>query len=174
MHLAGEAVNDVDASEKAKQYVGAPVSAADAKLGAPIDVLSDTHSKRTWRTYSVPMDPLNSSRYVVEVAGGKIVAVSKVQRYSDPAVYAATLAVLSPKVKGNSPAVCEANLGMGPPLLTVRSQNTGQLIQLYDARMVKELESPHYCVLRFSPAKVCEQIDLVKAYSAAGGDPTTR
>ena len=92
----------------------------------------------------------------------------KVQRYSDPVAYAATLAVLSPKVMGKSPAACEAKLGMGAPLLTVRSKNTSQVIQLYDARAVKELQSPHYCVLRFSPANVCEQIDLVKAYGTDG------
>ena len=174
MHLAGEAVNDVDAKERAKQYVGAPVSEADAKLGTPVDVLSDTHSTRMWRTYSVPMDPLKNSRYVIEVHNGKIIALYKVQRYSDPVAYAATLAVLKPKVMGKSPADCEANLDMGAPRLTVRSQNTGRLIQLYDARVVKELQSPHYCVLRFSPAKVCEQIDMVKAYSPDGGDPTTQ
>jgi len=42
------------------------------------------------------------------------------------------------------------------------------MIQLYDARVVKELESPHYCVLRFGSAKVCEKIDLVKAYTSGG------
>ncbi len=174
MHLAGEAVNDVDAREKAKQCVGVTVPEADAKLGAPIDVLADVHSTRTWRSYSVPMDPLKSSRYVAEVNNGRVIALSKVQRYSDAAVYAATLAVLTPKVKGKTSAQCQSNLEMGPPLLTVRSQKTGRLIQLYDARMVKELQAPHYCILRFSRANSCEEIDLVKAYRADGRDPTAR
>jgi hypothetical protein len=166
--LAGEAVNDVDEQQRSKEFVGGPVSQADAKLGAPVDVLSDTRSSRQWRLYNVPMDPMNTSRYVLEVEGTRVLAVDKVQQYSDPVEYEGLLAVLRPKVMGKSPAECEANLKMGPPLLTVRSKATGQLIRLYDARVVKELQSPHYCVLRFGAANTCEKINLVKAYTSTG------
>jgi hypothetical protein len=169
MHVAGEAVNDVDEQQRSQELVGQPMSVADAKLGAPADVLSDTRSTRVWRLYNVPMDPMKTSRYVLEVNGDTVVAVEKVQQYSDPVEYAATLAVLEPTAMGKSPAECEANLKMGPSLLTVRSQVSGQLIQLYDARLVKELQSPHYCVLRFGAANTCERINLVKAYTATGG-----
>lgn len=172
MSMAGEAVNDVDEAQRSKEFVGQPVSQADAKLGAPVDVLSDTASTRQWRVYNVPMDPMNTSRYVLEVHKNTVLAVEKVQQYSDPVEYAATLAVLEPKVMGKSPAECEANLKMGPPLLTVRSQATGQTIRLYDARVVKELQSPHYCVLRFGSSNTCEKINLVKAYTETAGGLT--
>lgn len=59
-----------------------------------------------------------------------------VQQYSDPVEYEAILAVLRPKVMGKSPSECEEALGMGPPMLTVRSKPTGQKIRLFDARVV--------------------------------------
>jgi hypothetical protein len=168
MNIAGEAVNDVDEQEKAKQYVGAPVSEADAKLGQPVDVYTATRANREWRVYPVPMDPLNNARYVIEVKGGQILGVEKVQRTSDPVIYAGTLAVIEPKVKGKSPSGCEAGLGAGPPLLTVRSRNSGNLVQLYDARVVKEVEGPHFYVLWFDADNTCEKVDVVKGYTASG------
>lgn len=161
--MAGKAVNDIDAQERSKELVGTSVANADGKLGAPVEVFSDTRGSRTWRLYNVPNDVLNTSRYLTEVEGGRVIAVSKVEQYSDPVAYAATLAVLEPKVMGKSPSECEANLGMGPSLLTVRSNNTGQTIRIYDARVVKELQSPHYCVLRFGASNTCEKINLVEA-----------
>ena len=168
MHMAGEAINDADEQQRVKEFVGGPVSQADAKLGAPTDVLSDLRSSRVWRIYNVPADPMNTSRYVLEVAGTSVLAVDKVQQYSDPVEYEATLAVLRPKVMGKSAAECEVNLGMGPPLLAVRSKATGQTIRLYDARVVKTLQSPHYCVLRFGSSDKCEKINLVRAYTPDG------
>jgi DNA-directed RNA polymerase beta subunit len=38
--------------------------------------------------------------------------------------------------------------------------------------LVKELQSPHYCVLRFGPTNRCEKVNLVKAYTASGKDLT--
>ena len=67
-----------------KSFVGQPVSQADAALGEPVEVLSDTRSTRTWRLYKVPMDAMDTARYVLEVEGTRILAVSKVQQYTDP------------------------------------------------------------------------------------------
>jgi hypothetical protein len=172
MSLAGTAVNDVDREQQAKELVGARVAQADAKFGAPVEILSDTRSSRQWRLYAVPMDPMKSMRYVLEVHNDTIIALYKSQQYSDPIEYQAMLAVLRPKVMGKSPSECQANLNMGSALLAVRSRTTGQLIQLYDARAIKELQSPHYCVLRFGARNACEKINLVKVYAAAGADPT--
>ena len=168
MSVAGEAVNDVDASERAKAFVGQPVSQADAALGAPAEILSDTRGTRTWRLYKVPMDAMDTARYVVEVEASRILAVSKVQQYTDLVEYEGTLALLRPKVMGKSPAECEANLKMGPPLLTVRSKATGQIVQLFDARLSKDLPGLRYCVLRFGQSNTCEKLNVVKAYTTGG------
>jgi hypothetical protein len=171
MHIAGDAVHDVDQKQRSKELVGAPVARADDLFGAPVEVLADTQSDRTWRLYHVPSDLLDTLRYVVEVRGSRILAVDKVQKYSDLALEEGLLAVLRPKVKDKPPAECEANLKMGPPLLTVRSRTTGQMIELYDARVLKELQRPYYCVLRFGPTDTCEQVSLVKMYSSTGDEP---
>ena len=73
---------------------------------------------------------------------------------------------------GKSPTECEVNLKMGPPLLAVRSKATGQLVQLFDARLSKDLPGLRYCVLRFGRSNTCEKVNAVKAYTATGGGLT--
>lgn len=171
MHIAGEVVNDVDQSEKEKEFVGLPVGAADERLGSPVDVYVDDKSKHEWRVYPVSLDPLGNSRYVLESARGKVIAFKKIQKDSDVVKYEAVMLILRPKVMGRSPAQCQAELDMGPPKLTVRSRNTGALVQLFDARMVQELQSPHYCIVWYGMAGLCDRVELVKAYEEvdAGG-----
>ncbi len=170
MHIAGDAVHDVDQKKRSTELVGAPVAQADTLFGAPVEVLTDTRSEREWRLYHVPADLLDTCRYVVEVKDSRILAVDKIQKHSDVVLEEGLLAVLRPKVKDKRPAECEANLKMGPALLTVRSKTTGQMIQLYDARVLKELQRPYYCILRFGPTDTCEQISLAKMYSSAADD----
>lgn len=166
MTVAGDAIDDADEQERSKQLLGKSPAAADAAFGQPLDVLSDVNSNHTWGVYPVPNDVMNNHRYVLEAAGGKIVAVDKIEIPANPIQYDAILMTLKPKVIGKTPEQCEKNLNMGAPKLTLRSRATGQIIQLYDATLLKGIESPHYCVLRFGTAELCEKVDLVKMYTS--------
>ena len=161
MHVVGKEVDDVETDKLGRQLIGQRPADADALLGERLDVLRDVHSAREWLVYPVKLDLLGQKRYVVEVAQNQIVGLKMVERNSGKVDIPLKL-YYEAKAKGKRPADCEAALGLGPPMLTVRSQMTGQLGQVYDARMVKELPTPHYCVLKYDTNQLCAQVDLVE------------
>ena len=169
MRVVGNVVSDAETQKLAGQLVGQPPSAADQALGERVDTFQDVKSTRQWVTYPVKMDLLGSKRYVVGVADSRIVAVEMVEKESGKINLARRLIYLA-KVKGKGPAECETALGLGPPLLTVRSRNTGALTQLYDSRMVKELQGTKWCILRYDNNGLCEKVDLVDVHEARGGN----
>jgi hypothetical protein len=141
-------------------------------FGRRTDAWSDTKSDRKWLVYPVAIDPMKTQRYVVEVAGGRIVALRKVAKNANLATDIPITLVLKHKVEGKTPPECEERLGLGPPLLTARSKATGRLAQLYDAQLIKisGITKPHHCVLRFDQHDRCETVELitVKASTRAG------
>lgn len=160
VRVMGDVIEDVDVKQKGDALVGRPVSAADEAFGARIDSFKDVRSDRRWQTYPVKLDLLGQQRYVVEVSGGRIVSVSKSDK-SGRKVDIPLEIILKEKLKGKSPQECQAGLKYGPPLLAVRSESTGQLVQLYDAGLPTDLGTPHYCIVRFDANDRCEDIDFV-------------
>jgi hypothetical protein len=157
--LAGDAVNDADVQQKSQQLMGVSTQQCDAVLGQPFDIFDSQQPQRQWRTYRVKDDVLNNYRYIVEFDNGTVIAVSKAQKISDAVLDAATYAYFKEKCMGQTPAACEQIIGR-PPALTVKSELTGQVVQLYDARLVKQVQKPFYGVLRFGPDGTCSQIGL--------------
>lgn len=161
IHVVGKVVDDAEADKLGEQLLGRNAAKADEVLGQPIDVFADVNSSRQWRAYPVPMDVLNSQRYVVEVADDRIVLIEKVKMDSGKVDIALAL-IYHEKLKGKSAAECEADLKMGDPLMGLRSQSTGQLVQLYDARLIKELPSPHYCVVHYDTGGLCDKVKFAE------------
>ena len=170
MHVVGQVVDDEETNKLGQQLMGKSPADADATLGKRLDVLRDVHSPREWLVYPVKLDVLGSKRYVVEVSQNQIVGVQMVVRNSGETDIPLKL-YYEAKAKGKAPQECEAALGLGPPMLTVRSLTTGQLGQVYDARLVKELPKPHYCVLKFDSGGLCTQVDLVEVAATANSGP---
>jgi hypothetical protein len=166
MHVVGTVVDDTETAKLGDRLIGQPPSAADVELGQRIDVLQDTSSARQWITYPVKLDVLKTHRYVVEIAGDRIVAVEMVAREGSKLDLPMKL-VYEEKAKGKTPRECEAALGMGAPLITVRSTATGELGQLYDASMIEGLTSKRYCVLRFDAAGRCKSLDFAEVKASA-------
>lgn len=171
--LAGDLIEDGDVKQRGESLVGRPVSAADEMFGKTIDVFKDVRSDRCWRTYPVKLDVLGRQRYVVEVFGGKIVAVSKAEK-SDRKIDIPRGIVLKEKVKGKSPQECQAKLEFGQPLLAARSENTRQLVQIYDAGMMTDLGTPHYCIVRFDANDRCEDLQFMAVGASTKKDPVAR
>lgn len=171
--IVGDVVNDQDVAEKAKAYIGEPVSVADEKLGGVIDTYRDINSPRQWRVYPVAIDPLGMSRYVIEVMNGRIVAVTKSKKFGDPAIGIAQQTIAFEKVRGQSPSECAQSLGESP-LLTARSESTGQLVQLYDASLIdiEGVSKPDYYVLRFDNTPACTSLNVVVVSASSKSRPT--
>ena len=158
--LVGFAANEVDVREKAEELMGASTEMADASLGRPMDVFRGEGPGREWRMYAVQYDALKKYRYVLEMRDGRVIAISKVDRRCDIALDMATRAILDDEVEGYTPQQCQANLEQGPPLLSVRSAATGQLVQLYDASAITEIQRPYYISLWFGPSGTCEEFKM--------------
>lgn len=171
VQLVGKAVDSVDAKQLGDELIGHSPSAADAKLGQPNDVFAQVGGSRKWRVYpGGTMDVVGNQRYVVEVNRNSIVGVVKAK--IDPSgIDLARKYMYDQKVHGKSPKECEAALDMGPPLMTARSEISGNMAQIYDARMVKEIGSPKYCRLKFDATGRCSEVALIDVSASAGEDP---
>ena len=171
--LAGQAVNSADVSKKSDELMNASVAECDAALGPPMDIYRSTEPRREWRVYPVANDLLKKHRYVVEINDGRVIAVSKAERHGDVVVDTATYGYFKDKCLGRSPSDCQKNIGQGPPALSAQHVSTGELVQLYDARLVKDVQRPYYAVLRFGGAGgVCSQINIVGVAASSAKDPT--
>ncbi len=170
VQMVGQAVDSVETEKLGKELLGQPVSAADAKLGQPADVFAEVDGPRKWRVYPVSLDVMNNQRYVVELADDRIAGIFKAKR--DPTgIDVARKMLLDQKVEGKSPSECETALEMGSPLLTVRSETTGMMNQLYDARLIKGMGSPKYCRLRFDENQRCNEVAIIDVGASAGDEP---
>ena len=171
--LVGDVIEDGDVKQRGQALVGRPVSAADEMCGKPIDVFKDVGSDRRWQTYPVKLDVLGHQRYVVEVLSNKIVSVSKSEK-SGRKVDIPRALLLEAKVKGKSPQECEAKLELGRPLLAARSENTKRLVQLYDASMMTDLGTPHYCIARFDENDRCNELEFVAVGASTKKNPVAK
>lgn len=167
VHVVGKVVDDAEADKLGDQLLGKNAAQADGVLGQPLDVYADVKGSRQWRVYPVPMDVLNNQRYVVEAADNRIVLIEKVKM--DPGKVDFALGLLyNEKLKGKSPTECETELKMGAPIMSMRSQTTGQLVQIYDARLIKELPSPHYCIVHYDTGGHCDKLKFAEVGGSAG------
>jgi len=173
VRLVGDVIEDADVKQRGEALVGRPVSAADEMFGQTIDVFKDVHSDRRWRTYPVKLDVLGHQRYVVEVLSNKVVSVSKSEKSSRKVDIPRAL-ILKEKVKGKSPQECEAKLELGKPLLAARSENTKRLVQLYDASMITDLGTPHYCIVRFDENDRCDDLEFMAVGASTKKEPVVR
>ena len=173
VRLVGDVIEDGDVKQRGETLVGRPVSVADEMFGQTIDVFKDVHSDRRWRTYPVKLDVLGHQRYVVEVLSNKVVSVSKSEKSSRKVDIPRAL-ILEAKVKGKSPQECEAKLELGKPLLAARSENTKRLVQLYDASMITDLGTPHYCIVRFDENDRCDDLEFMAVGASTKKDPAAR
>ncbi len=168
IHVVGKVVDDAETKKIGDQLLGRKPSQADAVLGQNLDIYSDVNSSRQWRVYPVPMDVLNNQRYVVEAADDRIVLVEMVKEDSNQLDIPLEM-IYHEKLKGKTPAECETELHMGPPILTLRSRKTGLMCQFYDARLIKELPSPHYCIVRFDGTGRCEKVKFAEVAATDAG-----
>jgi hypothetical protein len=171
--LVGSAVDHEDVKKHQQNLIGKDASAADAEFGEPMNAYRDVNSDHEYIVYPAKLDVMNSYRYVVEVADGKIIVLSKVKKYADPKTDLIKGAIYESKCEGKSPEECEKALELGKPLLSVRNIKSNNLVQLYDADLIEVdgVTKPHYCVLKFDASDRCEDVDVVEAAASTEKEP---
>ena len=145
-------------------------AAADEMFGQRLDAFQEVNGTRQWWTYPVDLDVLDKYRYVVEVSDNKIVSLTKVSK-GDSKIDIPRRLILKQKVQGKRPKECQAELGLGPPLLTVRSKMTKRLVQLFDAKIFDIPGDPQYCLLRYDDQDRCEDLEFQEAEASTKKDP---
>ncbi len=172
VNVIGGVVDKADVKDKQTELLGRPPSAADRLLGPSLDVQREQGGRRVWRIYDVKgvTNPLGKDRYVVEVTGGKIRSLSRVETTPDAKFDLPRAALLEDKVKGKSPAECGRELEERP-IVSVRSEKTGRLRQLYDGRIIKIFSKPYYCILKYDAQDRCEDVDFQKVGASTRDDP---
>jgi len=173
--FVGQVVDNTQATKLNDELSGKDAAAADAKLGQVLDVYRETNGSREWRIYPVwvyasSMQAQSNQRYVVELAGGRIVGVMMVSLDQTGDILAHNL-MIDQKVIGKSRQECEAALGMGAPLVTARDEKTGFIMQLYRAKTFQGASRPQYCRLSFDLTGRCNGCKLVSVDALAGAAP---
>ena len=160
--VVGDIVSDVDVDSRRDKLLGQPETAADSMFGARLESFDDVQRQGvSMIAYPVTVDVLGKSRYIVEVANGKIVVVSKTKQNIDGSEDMVKAAALKQKVIGKTPAQCSNEGDFGSPVRTLRSREKGQLLRVYDVKNWTNLRGARYCVLRFGAKGLCEDIKLV-------------
>ncbi len=167
-NIVGDTISDSDVKKKEEELLGAPIDRADVMLGQRQDTF--TGAGRNWMLYPAG-DVMNNQMYVVEAHQGKVIAVSKVQKNRDLILNSAQKLEYQKKAIGFTQEECQKNLELGRPRLTVRSEDSGDIVQLYDARIVKSINKPHYCILRFDGDGKCKSIDLATVQASTKQKP---
>ncbi|MBI5762836.1 MAG: hypothetical protein HZA51_04840 [Planctomycetes bacterium] len=169
--MVGKAVDAVEAKKLDDELIGRSPAAADAKFGQPNDVFAQVGGPRKWRVYpGGMMDVMGNQRYVLEVNRNSIAGVATV-KLDASGIDLARKYMFDQKVSGKTPKECEAALDLGPPRLTARSEISGNMAQIFDARMGKEIGSPKYCRLKFDASGRYIEIALIDVEASAGDKP---
>jgi hypothetical protein len=166
VNLVGDVVVDAKTDQLSHQMIGKNPKKADSILGPRQDTLREVNRPREWLVYPVKGDVLGKLAHVVEVSKGRIVSVMTVEK-SGGKIHLPRKIYFQQKLKGKTPRECQDSLNMGPPLITVRSAKTGQLRQLYDARLVKKIGNMQYCVVKYDSNGRCYEANLVEVSASS-------
>lgn len=173
--IAGDAVNDVDVKDRKEKLVGKGEAAADSMFGARVETFVDVDRPSVSLIfYPVKIDPLKTSRYIVELEDGVIVVFTKSKQDIDGVEDIIHDASLEKKLRGKSPGQCSKDGKLGVPLRTLRSVEKKQLVRIYDVRHWSDFMGARYCVLRFDGNDRCQDVTLIGVSASTKDDPIRR
>ncbi len=170
--LVGEAVDAADLEQREPQLIGNGPDAADAMFGRRFDTLRDQKVDGQWLIYLEEDAHSTESRYVVEVKGGKIVALYKTMQNLAGAADSIRADVLKARLAGKTLPEAERELNLGKPQLSVSSRRTDRVYHIYDTRRLPLLEGARYCVLEFNARELCVDVRLVGVTAATSPAPS--
>ncbi len=171
--LVGEAVDAADLKQRAPQLIGKGPDAADAMFGHRFDTLEDQEADSQWLLYLEEDAHSAESRYLVEVKGGRIVALYKTMQNVAGAADSMRADVLKARLARKTPREAEQELNLGRPQLSVSSRRTDRVYLVYDTRRLPQLEGARYCVLEFDTRNLCVDVRLVGVTASTKAPPST-
>jgi len=173
--IAGDAINDADVKDRRSKLMGKEETAADSMFGPRLETLVDVERPGVSIIfYPVKIDPLQTSRYVLELEDGVIVVFAKTKQNIDGIEDLIHDARLGKKLIGKTPTQCSQDGDLGAPLRTLRSREKGQLLRVYDIRHWTDFMGARYCVLRFDGSDRCQDVTLMGVSASTKKDPIRR
>ncbi|MDP6357438.1 MAG: hypothetical protein QF473_20140 [Planctomycetota bacterium] len=173
--FASDLINDADVDDRRPKLLNQPAMAADRMFGARLETCDDLQRPDvSLITYPVKYDVLKTSRYLVEVANGRIVTLSKTKQNIDGAEDMINTELLKRKFIGNTPPQCRIRGDLAAPLRTLRSREKGQVLRIYDVKNWTNLRGARYCVLRFGSKNLCQSVKLIGVSASTRKDPARR
>jgi hypothetical protein len=170
--VAGDAINDVDVKDRRDKLIGKDEATADTMFGKRLETLVDVENPNASLIfYPVKLDPLKTSRYVVELQDGVIIVFAKTKQNIDGVEDLIHDARLEKKLVGKTPPQCSKDGDLGQPLRTLRSREKDQLLRVYDIRHWTDFQGARYCLLRFDSSDRCEDVTLMGVSAATKKDP---
>ncbi len=167
INIVGRMVDDEDVQMKSRKLIGASSAQVDSVLGAPEDVYRDPRG-REWRIYRAKYDLVGLlAKYMVEFSGDIAIAINKADSNPDIILDAAIWAHFREHCTGQTPEACQRNIGQYPSL-SVRSIKTGERMDLYDARLIGDMQRPYFGVVHFSPKTgTCNKVTIMQIMASS-------
>lgn len=166
MFAVGKVIDDKGTAGIADKIVGKSPDAADAELGPRNDTYREVGGSAMWISYPVKLDVLKRDQYFVEVRDNRIVRIEKMEGASGELELVKSTFDQA-RVQGKSPAECQRMLDSGPPELTVRSQNSGKMLQFFDGEKILDIGDKRYVILHFDQNERCEKLQVVDVAASA-------
>jgi hypothetical protein len=168
--VVGDVVSDQDVKQRKSKLLGFDIRAADEMFGERVASYSDARGSRHLVVYATT-DILVKERYVVEVQGNRIVALSKTQENRDGLEDVLSSSLLRDKLVGQTPHQCQELGNFGRPLAVLRNDATWNLVHVYDVSNVTHLGAARYCVVHFDVNNRCERLYLVGVTASTSDNP---
>lgn len=159
MFAVGKVIDDKGTEDIAKKIVGQSPEVADAELGPRNDTYSEVGGTTQWISYPVKLDVLKRDQYFVEVRDNRIVRIEKMEGTSSE-LQMVKSTFDKARVQGKSPEECQRILDSGSPELSVRSQNSGKLLQFYNGEKIIDIGGKRYLILHFDRNERCERLQV--------------
>lgn len=167
--VIGDVVDDRDVKARQTALLGRPVSAADEMFGKRHDTLIDINNDYRWVIYPEPGEQFAESFYVVEASPDqRVIGLFKCKRNIDGLEDIYKTRELEQKLLGLSPVDCEAAANLSPPVQVFRSEASGVVARIYNARDWTHTRGDRYCLLVFGPNNLCGEVRFI-GVTARGG-----
>ena len=165
LELVGDAVAEDEAQTEFNQIAGRGAADADRRFGQPRGVFRDDASGREVRVYDAK-DLLGKKRWVVELANGRVDALSQAEVNPDLGKDKAKALMLESALKGKTPEEVRETPVMDKLIFKTQPRSlkrvpSGELVQVYNVTSALDITGSRFLVLGYDAAGRCEAVRYV-------------
>lgn len=166
LELVGDCIAEDAAYKEYEQLLGRSAADVDQRFGSPRNVFREVSTGREIRTYDVAGDVLGNGRWVVELANGRVDALSRAQLNPDVGKDQAKALLLQERLRGLTPEQVRATPVAGRFIFdaaprTLKRVPGGELVQVYNVTSFLDLTGARFIVVDYDAAGRCHEVRYV-------------